>query len=281
MKKRFLDYLGIILGCFIIAMGFNLFLIPNKIAPGGLSGLATILYYLFGFPVGMTMLVFNIPLLVIGVKKLGLHFGTRTIFGSIVLSLLIDGTAPFLPTLTTNILLAVLFGGVIMGLGLGIVFKFKGTTGGTDIIARLICDYTDIRMGQAMLMMDFVVITCASFVFRDADLGLYALIAIYVASKAIDLAQGGVNYAKAALIISDHTEIIGEAILKNMGRGVTALKGQGLYTQTFRDVLLCVLPRSEVSELKDIVKKTDQKAFVIITNVYEVLGEGFEKYQLK
>ncbi len=262
-------------------MGFNLFLIPNKIAPGGLSGLATILYYLFGFPVGMMMLVFNIPLLIIGVKKLGLHFGTRTIFGSIVLSLFIDGSAPFLPTLTTNILLAALFGGIIMGLGLGIVFKFKGTTGGTDIIARLIYDYTDIRIGQAMLMIDFIVITFAAFVFRDADLALYALIAIYVASKAIDLAQGGVNYAKAALIISDHTEIIGEAILKDMGRGVTALRGQGLYTQTLKDVLLCVLPRSEVSELKDIVKKADQKAFVIITNVYEVLGEGFEKYQLK
>lgn len=277
MKREIVyDYLGITLGSILTAIGLVVFLVPNKIASGGISGLATVVYHLFNFPVGRTMLVINIPLFIIGVKVLGTKFGVRTLYGILVLSLATDYLVPYLPVLTHDLLLAAIYGGVFVGTGLGLVFRFKGTTGGTDLVAQLVNYYFNISVGKALLMIDFCIIFSAAIAF-NAEVALYALIALFITSKAIDLIQEGFNISKGAFIISDEDREIKEEILHKLDRGVTVLEGKGGYTNRNKEVLLCIISRSEVTRLKNLVYKLDQEAFLIITDVHEVLGEGFSE----
>ncbi|WP_018248000.1 YitT family protein [Orenia marismortui] len=277
MKRQVIyDYFWITVGSLLTAVGLVIFLIPNKIAAGGVSGLATVIYYLFNLPVGMLSLAINIPLFIIGVKEMGAKFGIRTFYGIIVLSFGIDLLTPYLSVLTHDLLLASIYGGGITGLGLGLVFRSKGTTGGTDLVAQLINKFTGISVGKALLIIDFCVITLAGIVF-NAELALYALISLVIASKTIDLVQEGLKISKGTFIISDHAEDIRKEILDSMDRGVTILKGKGGFTNNNKDVLLCIINRSEVSDLKRLVHNIDEDAFVIITEVHEVLGEGFNE----
>ncbi|AZR72199.1 hypothetical protein BBF96_01575 [Anoxybacter fermentans] len=278
IRQIIIDYLGIVIGSILIAVGLIIFLIPNRIAAGGVSGLATVIYYLFGFPVGIVMLIINIPLFLAGVKVLGKHVGFRTLFGIVVLSLATDLLTPYLPVLTKDPLLASLYGGGIVGLGLGIVFKSRGTTGGTDLIAALLHHFFPaFSIGQGLLLVDAMVIALAGIVF-NAELALYAVLSIFVSSKVIDLIQEGLNLAKAVLIISDYSEEIRREILHKMDRGVTTLYGSGGYTGRKKNVLLVIVTRSEVTELKHLVHRIDPKSFVIITEVHEVMGEGFQEF---
>lgn len=273
-----MEYLGITAGCILTAMGLVVFLIPNKIAAGGVSGIATVVYYLFGFPVGTVMLVLNIPLFVVGVKVLGKRIGFRTLFGIFTLSLVINILEPRLPVPTHDPLLASIYGGAVSGLGLGLVFKFRGTTGGTDLIAALLHHFSPaFSIGQGLLVIDAIVIGLAGIVF-NAELALYAAVALFLSSKVIDLVQEGFNVAKALFIISDNSEEIRKAILEKMGRGVTALRGRGGFTGVEKDVLLVVVSRAEVAELKDLVRQIDPVSFVILTDVHEVMGEGFREW---
>ncbi|MGM0471816.1 MAG: YitT family protein [Bacillota bacterium] len=275
MKKEIIyDYLGLTLGSVLTAMGLVIFLVPNKIAAGGISGLSTVLHYLFDLPVGLTMLIINTPIFIMGVKVLGSKVGIRTLYSTLVLSLATDYLPPFLPLLTHDSLLAAIYGGVLAGMGLGVVFRFKGTTGGTDLIAQLIRYYTNLSVGKALLVIDFLIIALAAIVF-GAELALYALVALFITSKVIDLIQEGFNVSKGAFIISDQAGEIKEIILHNLDRGVTVLEGKGGYTDANKAVLLCVISRSEVVKLKNLVSDLDDQAFVIITDVHEVLGEGF------
>ncbi|SJZ42740.1 YitT family protein [Selenihalanaerobacter shriftii] len=281
MKKETLyDYIGITIGSILTAMGLVMFLVPNKIAAGGVSGIATVLHYLFDSPVGMTMLAINVPLFITGVKILGVTLGVRTLYGILTLSLATDYLTPFLPSLTSDPLLAAIYGGALSGAGLGIVFKFKGTTGGTDLVARLINHFFGFSVGRGLLMIDFLVITFAAIVF-NAELALYALIALLITSKTIDLIQEGFSISKGTFIISDEGERIREEIMQRLERGVTVLKGKGGFTEADKEVLLCVISRSEVARLKSLVNDIDQDAFVIITDVHEVLGEGFNENLVK
>lgn len=258
------------------AIALNMFLIPNKIAAGGITGLATVLHYLVGVPVGATTLVLNVPLIFIAMRLFGLKFGVNTIFGAVLLAMAIDLTAPFIPVLTNDLLLSAIFGGIMDGIGIGLVFRFNGTTAGTDLAAAIINRLTKLSLGQALLAVDFFVITSAGIAFARVELALYALIALFVTTQIVDLVQEGRSTAKAFFIMSDKTEEITAAILNDLDRGVTYIEGKGGYTQNVRDVLLCVVPTSQVTVLKDIIAQIDFRAFVIVTDAHDVLGEGFQ-----
>ncbi|OCL25474.1 hypothetical protein U472_14095 [Orenia metallireducens] len=275
-KQTIYDYFWITIGSIITAAGLVMFLIPNKIAAGGVSGLSTVIYYLFGLPVGMVSLAINIPLFIIGVKEMGAKFGIRTLYGIFLLSFGIDLLNPYLPVLTHDPLLASIYGGGVSGLGLGLVFRSKGTTGGTDLVAQLINKFTGISVGKSLMIIDFCVIALAGIVF-NAEIALYAFIAMMITGKAIDIVQEGLKISKGTFIISDYSEEIRKNILEKMDRGVTILKGKGGFTEHNKDVLLCIISRSEVSDLKRLVHNIDKNAFVIITEVHEVLGEGFNE----
>ncbi|MFW5998779.1 MAG: YitT family protein [Bacillota bacterium] len=278
--KKFLliifEYTGITLGAVIIALGLSVFLIPNKIAAGGVSGFATIIYYWLNFPIGITMLFINIPLFILSIKVLGLTFATRSLYGITVLSFLIELFQGIVPVITQDLLLAAIYGGLLSGLGLGLVFRFNGTTGGTDMVAGLINYYTGISMGEGLFIADGLIVSLAG-IFFNIEVALYAAISIFIISKTIDMVQEGFGISKMVIIISDYNEKIRKKIINELDRGLTSLKGFGGYTSKEKEVLMCIISRSEVSKLKRMVYETDKEAFVTISNIHEVLGEGFKK----
>ncbi|MEW6425159.1 MAG: YitT family protein [Bacillota bacterium] len=273
------EFFGVTTGVFLIALGLDLFLVPNKIAAGGVSGIATVLHYLLGLPVGMTMLALNIPLFLLGIYRLGLKFGFRSLYGTIALSLFVDGLAPYLPVATRDALLASAFGGALIGLGLGIVFRYRGTTGGTDLAAAILRTYTGTNVGQLLFLVDGLVVIAAGFAFYSWELAMYALITIFITAWLVDLVQEGISYTKAFLIISEQFDRIAQQVIKDLNRGATALKARGMYTGLPREVLLVVVNRAEVTRLKDLVYEIDPRAFMILADVHEVLGEGFKQYR--
>lgn len=289
------DYLWIILGSIITAVSINVFMVPYKIAPGGVSGIATVIYYISNakFPVGVTMLALNVPLFIAGARFIGKKFVLRTLFSTILLSFIIDTSEPYskyfvehylvkleqVPS-PPDLLLYSIFGGFLMGVGLGMVFRFGATTGGTDLAARIVNHFfPNLTMGQILLFIDTSVIIFATIAFNSFILGLYAIVTLYISSKVIDAILEGVNFAKAVFIISDSSNEIAARILKELDRGVTALKGTGMYTGNDKNVLLCVLHRGQLPVLKEIVREVDEKAFIILADIREVLGEGFKTYE--
>ncbi|MBM7853669.1 uncharacterized membrane-anchored protein YitT (DUF2179 family) [Desulfohalotomaculum tongense] len=271
------QYTGILVGVILVAVGMNLFLVPNKIAAGGVSGAATIIYYVFNVPVGIVMLAMNVPLYIIGIWRLGFSFALNSLFGTIALSLAVDLTAPHLPVPTDNLLLASIYGGVLNGIGLGIVFRNKSTTGGTALAAAILRSYTGLNIGQLLFMVDAVVVAAAGLVFKSWELAMYAMITIFIISKVIDVVQEGFTYAKGFIIITNNPQAVGEEIMKQLDRGATVWNAQGMYTGADRYVLLSVVHRSEVTKLKDIIYRADPRAFVITADVHEVIGEGFKQ----
>ncbi|TDA65840.1 MAG: YitT family protein [Clostridia bacterium] len=270
-----IDYAVITLGTVIVGTGLGFFLVPHKIAAGGISGLATVIYYLTGIPVGVTMFTLNVPLFIMAVRNLGVRFGVRTLYGTAILSLWIDFLVGRVSAPTQEPLLAAIYGGLLTGVGLGLVFRAGGTTGGTDLAALLLRRRLRASTGQALLVADGLVIATAAAVF-GVELGLYALISLLVSSRMIDSVQEGVGYAKVVLIISSQPQEIANSILFNLNRGATALEGEGLYTSQKRRVILCVVNRAEISRLKALVRNIDPQAFMIVTSVHEALGEGFK-----
>lgn len=267
------SYLWIALGCLLTALSFNFFFIPNQIAPGGVSGIGTVIFHLFGLPVGVTMLVLNIPLFLIGIKQMGGSFGIRTLIATIMLSFMIDLIK--VPPLTQDPLLASIYGGVLMGTGLGLVFRMNATTGGTDLFAKLIHRYFPfISVGWVLFFIDFIVVVAAGIVFGPSQ-ALYAVVSLALGAKIIDLVQEGLNTAKAVFIISDMAPTISDRIMQEMDRGVTLLHGQGAYTRREKEVILCVINRMQMSRLKGIIHEIDPLAFVLVADVREVMGEGF------
>ena len=272
---------GVILfGNLCMALGMNFFLIPNKIVGGGLSGIGTVLYHIFGLPVGLSVLVMNIPLFLLSWRVLGRSFGVKTLIATVILSIFIDATA-FVPVLTGDLLLASLVGGGMVGLGLGLIFRQEASTGGTDLAAKIIHKVISFfSVGQILLVIDALVVITAGMVFGQYELALYAGVNIFITARVIDAVVIGVNYTKAAYVISLHSDGISERILQEMDRGVTELKGKGRYTGTDRPVLLCVLRSRDIPHLKQIVSDIDPEAFVFISDVREVFGEGFS-YEAK
>lgn len=263
-------------GVLVAALGLNWFLTPNKIAAGGVSGLSVVIFHLTGFPVGVTMLIVNVPLFIIGARVLGTAFGARSIYGFLMFSVLVDATAPFLEGLTPDPLLASIFGGALLGVGVGLTYKFGGSTGGTAIAARLIDRWTRMGIGRALLLADGFVIVTAGIVFGP-ELALYGLLAVFINIYVVDLLEEGTPYAKAAFIICDDPDAISAKVLQELHRGITALDAKGMYTGEARHFLFVTIYRDEVGRLKQLVHEADPKAFVVIANVHEALGEGFRR----
>ncbi len=269
------DYAYILIGSAIVAIAFNLFLLPNRIASGGVSGISTITYDLFGIEPAFVQWGFNIPLFILGILLLGgMKYGAKTLVGTIFLPYVVLLTRHLEPA-TSDPLLGALFGGIGVGLGLGIVFRANASTGGTDLAAQIIHKYTGLSLGACVFILDGLIVATSAVVF-SIELALYALIALFVTGKTIDLVQMGVGYSKVAYIISNDQDAVRQTILTDLDRGVTKLSAYGGYTEEERPVLMCVVHQNEVNKLKQMVKAVDPKAFVVVTNATEVLGEGFK-----
>lgn len=272
--RAVMDYALLFLGAFIMALTFNTLMLPNKIASGGISGLSILLESKFGWNPAITQYAFNIPLFILGVCLLGKQFGIRTLVGSVSLPTFIYLTQHLGPA-TDNPLLAAIFGGIGIGLGLGIVFRGRGSTGGNAITAQLLSTFGKINIALSVAICDGVIILLAGFMLSFEN-AMYALIALFVTSKTIDVVQVGLGYTKVAFIISDEADKITDTILHDLDRGLTKLQGEGGYTGEGRTVLMVVVGQSEVYKLKAIVRSVDPQAFVIISDTNEVLGEGFK-----
>jgi uncharacterized membrane-anchored protein YitT (DUF2179 family) len=270
------DYSLLVVGALVQAASMDLFLVPGKVASGGVSGLAQVLHHYAGPPIGMMVLVMNVPLFVLGWRYLGgRRFFIRTIFTVALYSVLIDlGLLVIRSGPTQNPMLNALYGGVIGGLGMGITFLGQGTAGGTDILARVLARLRGIPLSQSYLFTDALVILLAGAAF-GWEQALYAMIALYVSGVAAEAITEGIGIVRTAMIVSDKPREVADAILREMERGVTGLHGEGMYTQKARTMLFVVISRSEVARLKAIIHQVDPEAFVVIGQANEALGEGF------
>ncbi|MCZ8531766.1 YitT family protein [Psychrobacillus psychrodurans] len=273
--KNSKDYVYVIVGAAIIALAFNVFLLPNQIASGGVSGISTILKGVFGWEPGLVQYAFNIPLFISGLIFLGAKFGIKSLVGTLVLPAVVLVSANWEPW-TMNPLLGALFGGITVGLGLGLVFRGGASTGGTDLAAQIITKYTGFSLGTSVLLLDGLIVISAAVVF-DIEKALYALIALFVTTKTIDLVQLGFSQSKMIYIITNKQDEIRDAIYTEIDRGVTKLPAYGGYTNIERPILMVVAYQTEFTKLKHIIKTIDPAAFVIVSDAYEVLGEGFKR----
>lgn len=265
----------IIAGCFCMALAVDIFLDPNDVVPGGFTALAMFANRLWGWPVGVTLLALNVPFLIVGMRVLGMEFGPKTLFGATLSSLLIDILRPYLPTVTGEPLLYILYGGLLYGLGMGLVFRANATTGGTEIPAKLLEHFRGVRLSSSLLAMDAVILALAAFFFGLAP-ALYALIAAWVMARIIDTLETGLNAGNVAYIITTQPAAVRDGILARLDRGVTILRGEGGYSGSERIMLFTAVNRRQVSTLRQIVSEADPDAFVVISPSNEVLGEGFK-----
>lgn len=301
--QAFIDYFFITLGAAIMAIGIGVFLVDAKVVPGGVSGLSMAFHYLSSntIPVGLMIWVFNIPLYIWGVIELGKEFGIKTFYGFTLNAFFIDffrGESPFiggfplhksqtiLDLYKNDFMFLILLGATFLGVGLGLIFKFKGTTAGSDIVAAVLNKRFGIKPGMAIILIDFFVILFAGFIIDIKNLAdqrpalvltLYALFLLFISGKIVDIIIDGFDYARSVHIISEKNKEIAEAIMSQLNRGATAIKSRGLYTDIEREVIVTVVTIKQLVKLLKIIKDIDPSAFVTIHNVHEVMGEGFRR----
>ncbi|MED4461215.1 YitT family protein [Metabacillus fastidiosus] len=273
--QKIIELIFILIGSAIVALAFNLFLLPNRVASGGVSGISTIMDAMFGFEPAYVQWALNIPLFIAGVIFLGKQFGLKTLVGTIFLPFIVYLSKDMDP-ITKDPLLGALFGGIGIGLGLGIVFRGKASTGGTDLAAQIIHKFTGLTLGICVAIIDGLIVLAAAIVF-DIEGGLYALIALYVTSKTIDVVQIGFSRSKMTMIITNKEKEVQHAILHELDRGVTRLSAYGGFTNNERPVLICVVGQTEFTKLKELIKSIDSEAFVTVMDASEVVGEGFKR----
>jgi len=274
-RRTLWDYFQILVGALLVALGTNLFFVPNNVVSGGITGIAILAHTLFHTPVGVGVFVLNIPLLYLGWRHAGGHrFFIRTVVAVVVLSVGIDLTAPYLESPTSDRLLIICYGGLLDGLGLGLVFRGRGTTGGTDILARLAHRFLGLQLGQSLLIMNVVIFAGAAFLY-GLEAVMVALALALVSARVVDLIQEGFTHSRMAVIITDRPEEVCKAVFARLSRGVTILSGQGGYSGQTRPVLLVVISAPELVRLKRLLADVDPQAFVTIAPVKEVIGEGF------
>ena len=264
----------VIVGSAIYAFGLNYFNIANQLVEGGFTGVTLLLKYLFGLNPALSNIILNLPMFFIGWQVLGRHVFIYTMLGTFSLSFFLWLFQDFQLVLGDDLLLAALYAGVSAGIGLGIVFRYGGTTGGVDIMARLANKYMGWSIGTTIFVFDIFVIS-ASLLYLDHKVAMYTIIAVYVGARVIDFVQEGTRAAKAIMIISENAPRIADQIIKNMDRGATVLQGRGGFTGHAREVLYCVISRNELMRLKNIVQQIDPYAFLTVHDVKDVLGEGF------
>lgn len=280
MKKRLTDVVLIILGAVVYAAGINCFTAPNDIAPGGVGGLSTVISYLSGGTLGIGLIfgVINIPLVIAGFLRLGKPLMLRTLIAVAVTSVCTDVLSGLFPAYEGDRMIAAVFGGVLIGSGLGVVYLRDGTTGGTDIINKLIQKAKPhLSLGTIMMITDAFVVIVSILVYGNLESGLYAIITIFVSSRIMDLLLYGGRGGKAILIFSEKADEIGEAIVGDISRGATYLKGTGVYSGTDKNVICCAVQKNEYAKLKRIVKEIDEGAFIITATADEILGRGFRE----
>ncbi len=283
-RKWILSYLMIAIGAFIMASGYVLFISPYKIVPGGVYGIGIILYHIFGLPVGLTGLVLNIPLAIIGVRFLGPRFGVKTVVGFFLASGFIDGMTIIygdVPLVENDALLSSVFGGVFLGLGLGLIFKAKATSGGSSIVAMMITKYTRIPLGQSLMIIDALIVLLGLLSFGDWTIPLYSLIVIFITGKVIDVVLEGFTYEKTLFIVSDKYDEIASKIIYDLRRGGTYIEGKGMYKQDDKKIIFVNVTRREVAILQDFINQIDPDAFVTVIEASEILGKGFRSLQEK
>ncbi len=296
---------GITVGALIFGISYSWFLVPYKIAPGGVGGLGQILFHLFGLPISISMLLFNIPLLILGAVVIGRGFGIRTIYGSVITAVMSDlvslpslyklgiirdisrftfstgGSAvcAFLPP--EEIYLSAIVGSVLLGIGLGIIFRFRGSTGGTDIPVAILKEKTGISIGGGYWLVESFIIVAVGLAFRDPKIVIWGYINLFLSAKVTDVIAEGLPYLKGMYIISEKEDEIKKTIFSQIGRGVTIFYGEGGYTGKEQRNLFCVLNRKEVAIARDIIRDIDPAAFVVFTDVYDVMGYGFKPRSLE
>lgn len=266
---------GIILGSTLVALSLSVFIVPNRIVDGGVTGLAVLVHYLAGLPVGWLILAINVPIFLVGIRFVGIPFALRSLLGVVVISLAVELTAR-LPAVTNDLLLASVFGGILSGIGMGLVLRSQGSLGGTDILAVVFSHLLGFTVGELLLGIDILIIGSAAYFF-SVDRAMYALITMFVASKVVDIIQEGWNHTKTLVIISDQAEAIARRILDELERGVTFLNGEGAWSGKAKRVIWAVVTRAEIARVKQIVWDLDHEAFVTVADAHEVLGEGFKR----
>ena len=277
LKKLGIELLGTIIGAFVMAIGIALFLLPNQLSSGGISGIATITYYLLHVPMGTMILLINAPLFAFAMFKIGKIFFIKSIVGTVSLSIFIDLLDKIEP-LTDDRFLACIYGGIIIGLGTSIILKVNSSTGGTDLISYIAREYRPtISMSRAIIIMDFFIVSLNVFFFKEIEIGLYSAIDIYLMGKMIDIVFEGIYFTKLLLIVSDKNEEIAKEIGNKIRRGTTGLYGKGMYTQENKLILMCAASRGDIAKIKMAARKIDPRSFIIITNSREVVGLGFKK----
>lgn len=292
-KKWFISYSFIVIGSIILAAGFVFFISPYKIVPGGVYGIAIVIHYLTkgmfewapsGLPIGMMGLIMNIPLTIIGIRILGPRFGVKTVVGFVLTSVFMDvitylfGEAPLV---TGDALLSSIFGGVLVGLGLGLIFKSKATSGGSDIVAMILAKYTKMPLGQLMIYVDSAIVLIGLLVFADWKIPLYSWIVIYVTGKTIDIVLQGMSVDKTLFIISEKFTEIRDRIINDLNRGGTYIPGKGMYNGSDKTIIFTVVNRREMALLQEYIHEIDPKAFLTVLEANEILGEGFKSLKEK
>ena len=285
--KKLFDYILIFLGSFILAAGYVLFINPYNIVPGGVFGIGIVVHHLIpSIPVGTFGLMMNIPLTLLGIKLLGPRFGIKTVVGLILSSVFMDTLTFFIGEndplkIGDELLLSCIFGGIIIGFGLGLIFRSRATSGGSDIIAMILAKYTKMPLGQLLIIVDSIIVLLGLVVFHDWKIPLYSWITIFVTGKVLDITLQGINYDKALIIISEKHEEIRPFILKNLDRGGTYLDGEGMYSGEKKRVIFTVITRRELASLEAKINQIDPNAFLTIMNTNEILGEGFKSLNEK
>lgn len=278
LQEALKDLIFFVVGSCIYAVSVNMFTAPNKIAPGGVTGISIMLNYLFQFPIGMLSLLLNIPIFIWAIMEIGYKLVGKTMIATVFVSVAIDLVGKIVPAYTGNQMLAALFGGMLEGVGLSLVFMRGGTTGGSDLVARLLGRrIPHFSMGKLMLGVDLTIVLVSAFVYDSIESALYAVIAIFVSTKLIDSILYGTDTGtgKLLFIMSVKNDEIAQDILTDMDRGVTVLKSRGAYSGREGEVLLCAVRRYEVVKVKEIVRSHDKDAFMIIGDAGEISGEGF------
>lgn len=278
IKKSLVDILFYLVGCSIYSAAVIIFTEPNELSPGGLTGIAVLLQHFFSLPAGLVNIVMNIPLIILGFVVFGGRFITSTAIATVIMSLSLDAFSAVLQPYKTDGILAAIFGGIMMGAGLGLVMLRGATTGGADIAAKLLNKrFPFVSMGRFILFLDLVVITATAIAYKNFQSALYSIVSLYASSRVIDSLLYGTGKGKFMHIITTKPQEIAEAVFENLGRGVTLINAKGGYTGDDKSILLCAVRPPEVSALQRIIKHTDEGAFVIISDAGEILGEGFNK----
>jgi uncharacterized membrane-anchored protein YitT (DUF2179 family) len=278
--EKFKNALLILIGCAIMGLAYAMFLIPHHFVPGGISGIAMIANYFAGLPVGALIMVLNIPVFLLGLKTMGKKYVVNSLAGMVVSSVFIDlfHEVLKLPSATGNPVLASIYGGVMLGVGLGIVFRGRASTGGSDIIGMVLSKYTGMSLGYGIMVTDFLVISASGLALHSLEAPLYGYIVLFLSTKVIDMILEGWNYSKLVIITSTRVDEIADFIVRGLDRSGTALRSRSLYLNREGEIILTVIHRKQLADLRRFIKKADPEAFVIINDTYDVLGKGFKSH---